>query len=409
MSEEEVRRAGVLSRVSAGELKQTEAALKLGLSYRQLKRLYKRYRESGTAGLMHRSAGRQSGRSRPEAQRERALGLIREHYGGAVGERFGPTLAAEHLAEEYDLKVDHETLRRWMLAAGLWSRERKRKRYRQRRARKEHFGELLQMDGSFHRWLEERGPRGCLINLVDDATGLGLAWIAEEETTWAVADVLRAWVEQYGIPRAIYTDWKGVYHAPPGQDGEPRAVSQFGMMCARLGIELIAANSPQAKGRVERHHGTHQDRLVKKLRRLGICDYKQANEYLQRSYLPRHNARYGVAPASAVDFHDPVHGRQLDAIFCLEYERVVSEDWVVRFDNRLLQLEAGAVQPGAAVQVQQCRNGDLRLRCKGSEIRWRDVAALPPRFRQAKAKTRVQTAKPALSHPWRTPFLRAQP
>jgi transposase len=196
MSEEEVRRAGVLSRVCAGELKQTEAALKLGVSYRQLKRLYKRYRKSGTAGLIQRSAGRRSGRSRSEAQRDRALAVIREHYGGAVGERFGPTLAAEHLAEEHGLKVDHETLRRWMLATGLWTRERKRKRYRQRRARKEHFGELLQMDGSFHRWLEERGPRGCLINLVDDATGRAVAWIAEEETTWAVADVLRAWVEQ---------------------------------------------------------------------------------------------------------------------------------------------------------------------------------------------------------------------
>jgi hypothetical protein len=172
--------------------------------------------------------GKRSNRARPEKLQQKVLALVRKHYSGGEGERFGPTLAAEHLSEEHGIELDAETLRRWMLKAGLWSRVRKSKRYRSRRQRKAHFGELLQLDGSFHRWLEDRAEQGCLINLVDDATGMAVAQFAEEETTWAVADVLRKWVERNGIPRAIYTDWKSVYHAKPEQEGSERQRSQFG-------------------------------------------------------------------------------------------------------------------------------------------------------------------------------------
>src|SRR4051812_9369501 len=267
MSEEEVRRAGVLKRVKAGELTQVEAAEILTLSYRQMKRLYGRFVEGGTRGLVHRSAGKPSNRARPAGERKQVLALVRKHYGGGPGERFGPTLAAEHLHEDHGITVDPETLRRWMLSEGLWTRERKRKPYRQRRERRPHFGELVQMDGSFENWLEDRGPRGCLIHMVDDATSTGLATFDEEETTWGVADTLRAWVMKYGIPRALYVDWKSVYQSASTRRQKEEAIvpiSQFGRMCQKLGIELIGANSPQAKGRVERGHGTHQDRLIKK-------------------------------------------------------------------------------------------------------------------------------------------------
>jgi transposase len=210
MSAEELRRAGVLSRVGAGELKQLEAAEWLGLSYRQTKRLWQRYRQEGAAGLVHGNVGQRSHHAKPEAFRRRVLSLVRRYYSGEPGERFGPTLAAEHLTEDHGLAVDAETLRRWMVAAGLWSRERKRKPYRKRRPRKAHFGELVQLDGSFHQWLEGRGPRGCLVSLVDDATGVTLSRFVPEETTWAVADLLRAWVETYGIPRGLYADFKTV-------------------------------------------------------------------------------------------------------------------------------------------------------------------------------------------------------
>jgi hypothetical protein len=269
MSERELGRVEVLARVKGRQLRLVDAGGLMRLSYRQTKRLWKRYREEGATGLRHRSAGRRSHRAYPEKFRRRVLERVREKYGGVVGERLGPTLAAEHLAADDGLEVDAETLRRWMLGEGLWSRERRRRRHRRRRERKEHFGELVQMDGSFHPWLEERGPEGCLMDRVDDATNTTLARLGEEETIWAAAGALRAWGERYGVPQALYVDWKNLYkraaNAQERRRGE-EPVTQFGRMCRKLGIELIAASSPQAKGRVERVHGTHQDRLVKKLR-----------------------------------------------------------------------------------------------------------------------------------------------
>jgi len=173
--------------VKSKDLRVVDGAVLMRLSYRQTKRLWKRYREAGAAGLKHGSAGRRSHRAYPEKFRRRVLERVREKYGGPVGERLGPTLAAEHLASDDGLEVDAETLRRWMLEEGLWSRERRRRRHRRRRERKEHLGELVQMDGSFHPWLEERGPEGCLMELVDDATNTTLARLGEEETIWAAA------------------------------------------------------------------------------------------------------------------------------------------------------------------------------------------------------------------------------
>ena len=166
-----------------------------GVSYRQAKRLARRYQAEGAKGLKHRSAGGASNHARPTAERERVLALVREKYSGPIDVRFGPTLAAEHLASEDGITVHHDTLRRWMLAAGLWSRARKRSPHRARRERKAHFGELVQLDGSFHLWYEARAPRGCLMNLVDDATGRTLARLGAQETIWAAVDVLRRWIE----------------------------------------------------------------------------------------------------------------------------------------------------------------------------------------------------------------------
>jgi hypothetical protein len=295
MSQEELRRVEVLARVRSAQLRVIDASWLLQVSYRQAKRLWKRYREEGSANLKHRSAGRISNRGYGEEFRRRVLRLVREKYGGAVGERFGPTLAAEHLASEDRLRVHAETLRRWMLTEGLWSRERKRRKHRRRRERKEHFGELVQLDGRFHRWLEERGPQGCLIDLADDATNTTLAQLGEEETIWVVAAALRAWIERYGVPLALYVDWKNLYKRPANAGERLRGeepVTQFGGMCAKLGIELIAASSPQAKGRLERIHGTHQDGLVKKRRRRGIVSQQAANVYLRKEYLPEHNERF---------------------------------------------------------------------------------------------------------------------
>jgi transposase len=409
MSEQETRRAGVMERVKAGELKQVDAAAMLGLSYRQTKRLYARYERSGAAGLVHGNAGKRSNRAKAEKLRNRALKIVAERYQGP-GERFGPTLAAEHLQQDYGLSIDAETLRRWMLAEGLWKRERKRKLYRQRRPRRSHFGELVQMDGSFHDWLEDRGPRGCLINMVDDATSTVLARIDKEETTWAVAGALRMWVERYGIPRALYVDWKNVYHHDvsdkPQREGA--VVSQFQGMCRKLGIDLIGANSPQAKGRVERSHGTLQDRLIKKMRLKKIASYEQANAFLEQTYLAEHNARYAVAAAQAVDFHEPAGDNiDLDDVFCLEQERTVSQDWVVQYGARWLQIEAEPyVGAGSKVVVRERRDGSLKLVCGAQTLRWHEIERQPAKpAREPRITKPQQPNQPASDHPWRTRLL----
>ena len=262
MSDVEMRRAAVLAQVESKAWTLVEAADRMELSYRQTKRLWKRYQGNGAAALLHRNAGRRSNRSQPKKVRTKVIRLIRQKYSGEVGERFGPTLAAEHLESEDNIKLSPTTVRRWMLSEGLWSRERKVRQHRKRRERREHFGELVQLDGSFHEWLEKRGPRGCLMNLVDDATSTTLCRMGEQETIWAAVGVLRAWMEKYGVPRALYTDWKNVYVREPTAkeylNGTP-ARTQFGRMCERLGIKIISAGSPVAKGRVERNHCTHQD------------------------------------------------------------------------------------------------------------------------------------------------------
>jgi transposase len=417
MSTKELTRAGVLARVAAGTLALRSAALVLAVSYRQVKRLYRRLRTEGAGGLKHRSAGRQSNAARDEGERTRILGLIREKYSGTVDERFGPTLAAEHLASEDGIHVHHDTLRRWMLAAGLWSRRRKRSVHRRRRERKPHFGELVQLDGSFHLWFEGRGPQSCLLTMVDDATGESLGAFDAQETIWAAARRLRAWIERYGIPRALYTDWKNVYvRVPNHKERETGAVplTQFGRMCARLDITIIPASSPQAKGRIERHHGTHQDRLVKKLRRQRIADVATANAFLEAAYWREHNRRFAIAAISPDDLHRRVPARRvLDAVFRLEETRTLSNDWVVRYDNRYFQVARQSQQPPArsTVQVFEAQDGTLDIRYRDRRMRWTEIPAPRPAAAVTAAPARPSgEPKPgrqpsrfgqSADHPWR--------
>ena len=386
MSQEELRRVEVLARVKSKELKVVDAASLVGVSYRQGKRLWKRYREEGAKGLRHRSVGRASARAKPARFRRRVMKLVKEKYGAGEGEGFGPTLAAEHLASEDGMGIDAETLRRWMLAEGLWRRRRKRKPYRQRRERRRHFGELVQMDGSFHDWLEGRGPDGCLMNMTDDATSEVELRLGEEETIWAAANTLRAWIEKHGVPQALYVDWKNVYKRAPTQREQLRGeepVTQFGRMCEKLGIEIIAAGSPQAKGRVERNHGTHQDRLIKKMRRKKIRTHQQVNEYLQQEYLAEHNERFRRAPAEGENYHRRTPSQEeLREVFRLQSERVIGNDWVVRYDNRLFQVQAQSRKYAPAqgqVDVCQWQDGTVEIEYRGRKLPWKEIFSTVPR------------------------------
>ncbi len=419
MSSKELRRAGVLARVESGELKLVNAAVMMGMSYRQSKRLAKRYREGGTQGLKHGSAGRESNRRKSKKFRERVLRLVGKKYSGEEGERFGPTLAAEHLASDDQVEVNAQTLRRWMLAEGLWSRARKRRMHRKRRERKEHVGELVQMDGSFHDWLEERGPRGCLMNMVDDASGDTLARLGGEETIWAAAGVLRAWVQKYGIPVALYTDWKNVYVREASSKEQLQGVvpvTQFGQMCQRLGIRIIAANSPQAKGRVERNHGTHQDRLVKKMRLQKIKTHAEANRFLEKTYLPEHNRRFRRMPSQPEDYHRAApRAAELEDVFHLETARILGNDWVVRHDNRYFQVQAQSRRYAPAkgkVTVCEWEDGRLQIRYRDRAVSWEEIPGPVPAPTVTPGETKSKKPKsptPKANHPWRQEYRKMRP
>lgn len=415
MSAQELVRVEVMSRVAAGALPLHSAAALLGVSYRQTKRIWRRYREGGARALVHAHVGRSNRGRRPE-ERERALALVRQKYSGDGAARFGPTLAAEHLASEDGLVIDHETLRRWMLAEGLWHRRRHRSPYRQRRERKAHFGELLQLDGSQHPWLEGRGPSGCAMTLVDDATSRVLLQFAPQETIWAAADLLRAWIAQHGVPQALYTDWKNVYVRRPTEAERLAAIpplTQFGRMCAALRIQIIPASSPQAKGRIERQHGTHQDRLIKKLRRAGITDYAAANAFVGGGYLTEHNARFARPPAAPEDFHrrrPPT--AVLDRVFVVQETRTLSNDWVVRYRNRLLQLErvSNRMPARSTVQVCEAHDGRLTIRYRDRPLPWHEIApgvapAVVAATAFAAATPRVRGPRAGADHPWRQSYM----
>ena len=415
MSARELARVEVLGRVKAGSLPLVAAATLLGVSYRQTKRLWRAFKQGGAKALRHRQVGRASNRGTLARTRQRVLALVREKYSGDVATRFGPTLVAEHLASEDGLTVDHETLRRWMLAAGLWSRQRKRTPYRQRRARKAHFGELVQLDGSFHLWYEARGPQRCLITMVDDATSRSAGRFSAEETIWAAAAVLRGWIEAHGVPLALYTDWKNVY-VRTATAAEAAAglvpLTQFGRMCAALQIQIIPASSPQAKGRVERNHGTHQDRLVKKLRRLAIADDDAANAFLETTYWRQHNARFPHAPASPEDFHRRCPpAKTLDRVFRLEETRTVGQDWVVRYHNRALQLarQSGYAPARSTVTVCEWPDGRLAIEYRGRAMQWTEVTGQTPVTSvsvpgAASSPPRSRGPRAGADHPWRQTY-----
>lgn len=416
MSNQDRDRLKVCERIDQGELTRKEGAQVLRLSYRQMRRICRRYENEGDAGLIHRNRGQRSHHAIEGTVQEAILERYQARYEG-----FGPTLAAEKLTEE-KLQVDHETLRRWLVLRGLWKKKRHRCAHRKWRERKAHFGELIQMDGSFHRWFggtlpadgEEHFP--CLMVMVDDATGVSLARFSEEETTEAAMRLLWEWIEQYGVPLALYTDRKNVYVT----DREPTVEEQLkgeapltvlGKACAKLKIEIKRAHSPQAKGRVERKNGLYQDRLVKEIRLAGIQTIEEGNRFLKEGFLNQMNQKFAVPPAQEADFHRPLlTGIQLQNIFCFEEIRQVQNDWTIRYENRFFQIkQENRPLPLAKGKVTVCRwlDGSLHLYDKGRELLYQE---LPERPRPEVPKppphsTLRRHVAPAATHPWRRPFL----
>jgi len=418
MSRKERERLVEMEVVAQGQEKLREAARRLGMSYRQVKRVWKRYREEGARGLVHVSRGRASNRGFGEQEREAALAVYRERLEG-----FGPTLASEKLLEWGVVEVDHETMRRWLMKAGLWARVRRRGPHRQWRERKRRFGELVQMDGSHHDWFGT-GHQTCLMNLVDDATTTTLAGMEAQETTAGAMRSLWAWIVRYGIPFALYCDGKTVYVTDREATAEEQLAGEvpltaFGRVCRRLGIEIVRAHSPQAKGRVERSHGVYQDRLVKELRVRGIATIAGSNTLLQGGFVARLNEKFATAPASDEDAHRPVPGGlDLATVFVFEDSRRVANDWTIRYDNRYYQItgpKETMPRPKATVTVQRRLDGSLHILYRQREVTFREVpleARVAPKTRAAALDDPSEPSRssvPSATHPWRRAFSRNAP
>lgn len=403
MSQKERRRLVVLEQVKAGQLTVVKAAEVMGVSYRQAKRIWQRYTGAGDAGLVHRSRGRPSGRRTPAGVREKVLARYAQRYPD-----FGPTLAAEKLTAE-GLRVDHETLRRWLLAQGHWVVRRRRQKHRQWRERKACLGQMVQMDGSHHDWFEGRARRAVLMVMIDDATNRTWAQFFEEETTRASFDMIEQWGRRYGLPQSLYVDRDSIYRCEriPTVDEQVAGTepqTQFGRAMKQLGVELILANSPQAKGRVERRNALFQDRLVKELRLAGIHDMQRANEFLRQQFLPELNRRFTVKPVSQADVHRPVPP-ELEAILSWEHERVVQRDWTVVCEGRWHQIEKGHETlslAGRKVTVRQRRSGKVELLYRGQRLRSKVLPGKPGRAKPEPRRVgRERLSPPAPAHPWR--------
>jgi transposase len=407
MSGTERNRKVLLEGIKEGRLSIREASDRLGISYRQGKRIYRRFRLEGDAGLLHKGRGRPSNRARPGVLRGKVLERYRERYAG-----FGPTLAAEKLSGE-GLPVDHETLRRWLIGAGLWTSRSPKVRHRTYRERRRRFGELVQLDGSLHSWFGSDRPQTCLLNLVDDATGTTRSLMTEHEGLQGAMRLLWRWVERYGIPTALYTDRHTIYHTDreptltEALAGEP-PLTAFGKACRKLGIRIITAYSPQAKGRVERKHGVFQDRFLKELGLQAVRTIEEANALLEAGFVDDLNRRFAVPPVDPRDAHRTLPPAcDLARVFCRETERTVQNDFTVRHRSRWYQITKKnriLPKPKSRITVRELLDGTVEL---WFEMHRLHVEPLPQRLAPVKQKQAPAVKKiprpprPASDHPWR--------
>jgi transposase len=396
MSQKERDVLKIMHGVLRGERTQAEAARLLGLSSRQVRRIQRKLEAQGDQALVHGLRGQPSNRRVAGTLRQKVLQAYQRRYAD-----FGPTFATEKLAQE-GLQVSPQTLRRWLLAEGLWQRQRRRDPHRSRRPRRSCIGELVQMDASVHDWLEGRGEDMVLISMIDDATSRVLARFYPAGTTEAHLDLLGRWLRRYGRPLAVYTDRHSIFEPQDKGRALPDAETQFGRALRELGMALIRAHSPQAKGRVERSFGTAQDRWVKELRLAGVTTVDGANVVLER-LLPEHNRRFAKPARQRSDAHRPLGpGHKLAAILSIQEERVVANDYTIRFRNRFYQL-LKPVHPGergGRVVIELRLDGTMAIRFRGKYLKYREVslsaqtggsAPRPPEFNALAADARGET------------------
>jgi transposase len=384
MSQKEADRLKIVSQIGVKGLTVEEGSELMGISPRQTYRILKKIKEEGTKGIIHKLRGKKSNRGYPEEIKQRVIKLHEKEYWD-----YGPTLLTEMLLEHHGISINHETVRRWLRKNGITTSMRKKRPHRKKRERRSCFGELLQFDGSYHDWFEGRGAECCLMNCVDDATGRVYLKFVVSENTQDIMLTMWEYIKTNGIPRSIYTDRASVYKA----EG---VLTDFGRAMGELGVEMIFAKSPQAKGRVERGNRTHQDRLVKGLRREGISNIAEANKYLQRRFIREHNEKFSVNPESA-DVHRTANGYDLKNIFCYKTTRQVRNDYTINLGGGYIQLLAGKSplpRPKQNVTICKWLNEEIHIYFNKNELQYKMLQEKP-------GKRGYKIHHLPKDHPWR--------
>ncbi len=398
MSRRETKRLHVIHQALDKRITQAKAAELAGVSSRQLRRMIKRVREEGDDGIIHRSRGKASNRRFSQKFRDKVLTLYRKQYNGC-----GPTFVCEKLIDAHKIKLGDETLRLWLNQEKLCYEKRKGRKHRQWRARKHHFGEMVQMDGSHHAWFEGRGRECVFMGYIDDATGTVYGRFYDYEGTMPAMDSFYRYIRRYGIPQSVYLDKHTTYKSPTKQSiqdelEDKRPMSQFERSLAELGVTVIHANSPQAKGRIERLFRTLQDRLVKEMRFAGVTSVAQANEFLKR-YLPAFNRKFKVTPVSDVDVHQAaLPNRELERVFCIREERTLRNDFTIAYNGKLYQIKDSVKTQKVAVEERL--DGSLHISHKGQELTYREIKTRPVKEKPRMPVLYDRRYQPA-DHPWK--------
>lgn len=411
MSEKELYRLQIMTQLAEKQIGQKRAGELLGVSDRQIKRVWRRFKQEGAEGLIHKRRGRPSHNRLAEEVKQQALDLIFERY-----RDFGPTLAREKLVEVHGLQLSNETVRQLMIAEGLWKQRRKRKlRVFQMRERRACFGELIQIDGSDYDWFEGRSPRCTLLVFVDDATGklVEMRFVAHE-TFFGYCDAARGYFERYGKPGAFYSDKHGIFHLNNAKVSPGDGLTDFGRAMQALEIQIICANTPQAKGRVERANQTLQDRLTKELRLQGISTPEEANAWLP-VFIADYNRRFAISPRSPVDAHQPLSpSDQLDRILCRKEERTLSKNLTFQYHKTIYQIRtnrpAYALRK-AKVMILENSAGQITVLYKNQPLAFevfcqqqKQAEVVPAKSIDFELLNASKAHTPAPNHPWRSPI-----
>ena len=404
MTSKELARKTEVERALDHRITQKEAAERLGISERQFRRILRRYRQEGDGGLVSQKRGKPSNRKTDERTRE----LAREFICDPMMKGFGPTLMTEKLEIKKGIRLSKETIRRLMVASGVWKvKTKKKKEPHYSRPRRERRGELVQIDGSEHAWLEERGPKASLLVFVDDATSEILAAeFVPEESFFGYGDLCKRYFREHGLPIAFYSDRFSVFRDNHKENVSKEPVTQFQRALTALDIGLICANSPQAKGRVERANETLQDRLIKEMRLLGISDYAQANQYLPE-FIRDYNHRFAVVPVSDLDCHRPLDKTEdLDFLFSIHDFRKITKTLLIHYDNKDYQIvtkRSAYYYAKQEVLITCDPSGAISAWFDGNLLTLKEIERRPKQGTVVSSKsTKAQPVVPAYNHPWRT-------